>query len=119
MSNPHRGEVEIRLGSRTWTMRPTHEAIVEIEEATGLGILGVYRLFLTRDIKYTEMAAVIACGLRAGGERQASERGVRQLLWEEGLDRDGLYTSIQAFLEGILRGGREPDPDLEPDQGGA
>ena len=45
MANKHRGEVEVRLGGRTWTMRPAFQALAEIEGTTGLGFAAVVKPF--------------------------------------------------------------------------
>lgn len=36
MANPHRGEVSVMLGGVAVTLRPSFEAIIEIEESVGL-----------------------------------------------------------------------------------
>lgn len=39
MSNPKRAEVEIELGTHTYTIKPTFQVMCEIEDSTGCGII--------------------------------------------------------------------------------
>ena len=110
-ANKHRGEVVIHLVDREWVMRPTHEAIAEIESATGRGILSVFRDFIERDIRFTDMSEVIAAGVRAGGESMATAAGIRELLFREGLNSERLYDSLSRFMLGMLNGGKTDADD--------
>ena len=115
-ANPHRGDVTLQVLDRQFTMRPSHEAIAEIETVTGRGILAIFRDLTTREIRFTEMAAVVAAGIRAAGEPQATVHGSMQLLYDEGLTSERLYASLTAYILNILNGGRT-DTDTDEDEG--
>ncbi len=38
MANPHRGEVDLTVGDKTYTLRLSINAMVEVEQISGLGI---------------------------------------------------------------------------------
>ena len=116
--NPHRGEVTIELGGRSWVMRPTLEAIAEIDRVVGPGVGGAYRLMLSGDLKFGEMTEIIAAGIRAGGDEQATARGVAPMLFEEGMFSERLMRSLIEFLHSITHGGR-PLTTEEPELGEA
>lgn len=103
--NKHRGEVEITLDGRKFVMRPTFQAMVEIEAATGRGLLGLVRRISEMDFGYAEAQAVITAGLRAAGE-QATPDKVGEMVFNTGLA--AVAGPVGAFLMGALSGGGQP-----------
>lgn len=70
MSNKHRGEVEIALGGRAYTLRPTFEALVEFEEKSGLTAFEAMRDCMTNQRAPAKaIAAAFWAGIRGAWEK--------------------------------------------------
>jgi hypothetical protein len=104
-ANKHRGEVEITLDGKSFTLRPTFQAMVEIEAVLGKGLLGLVRRISEMEFGYTEAQAVITAGLRAAGEKATPEK-VGEMVFRTGLAE--LAGPIGSFLTAALSGGAEP-----------
>jgi hypothetical protein len=103
-ANPQRGEVEIELGGRRFVMRPTFQAIAEMEKQTGRGVIELLQSLSDGGLKVSELAAIITAGLKAAGEPARYDK-VGALLLEGGLE--GIVPPVGEFLIGALTGGRE------------
>ena len=111
MANPQRGDVAITLkvngADREFTMRPTFEAIAEVERATGRGLLAVARSAAAGELGLAEATAIVAAGLKAAGE-PATREAVGPMVFETGLLN--VLAPLVAFLQGAISGGRAPEP---------
>ena len=111
IANPHRGEMTIALGPpgarrRTYLLRPTFQAMAEIEGATGLGLDRLAQRFLAGDFAVSEVAAVIAAGLKAAdGPDDPDEVGA--LIFHRGVL--ACCQPAAAFVIGALAGGAAAD----------
>ncbi|MCH9020470.1 MAG: gene transfer agent family protein [Proteobacteria bacterium] len=65
MANKHRGEVDIILLGRFWTLRPTFGALAGIEDATDLGLAAVVQRFASGAFGIADVAIVLREGMRA------------------------------------------------------
>ena len=114
--NPHRGKVEIALrppggGCGTFILRPTWQALAEIEERTGRGLYALARSFLEDDFAFRDVAAVIAAGLKAAGGPSGPEE-VAELVFRTGVRaRCG---PAAALLARALGGDGEDGPGEAP-----
>ncbi len=66
-ANEFRGDVSLTLGERTLTLRPTYEAMAQIETEMGMGLLALVRQFAHQDIGVLQLACVIHLAAKAGG----------------------------------------------------
>lgn len=73
MSNPHKRELQVILGKKTYTMKPTLEAVVQLEDELGRGLLDVLSTMgaARRDgalgaLKVKEIASVLRWGVWGG-----------------------------------------------------
>ncbi len=96
MTNAARGEVELRLGDETYTLRPTFAALCAIESELGRGILKIADDMANRQICIKDMASIIAVTARAAGH-QVDEAGIG-----DGILQVGLISVIPAVLD-LLR----------------
>lgn len=68
MANRHRGEIEVELGGRNYTLCLTLGALAEIEHAYGgEDLLAIAERFEQGNIRATDAIRVIGAGLRGGG----------------------------------------------------
>jgi hypothetical protein len=90
-ANPERGEHLLSLQGREYRLRPSHSAIVAIEEKTGKSVLGLVRLGNTGDLPLKQIAIVAAELIRAGADegdsftRSVNADRIGELIFEHGL----------------------------------
>lgn len=107
-ANAAAGEVEIRLAGRTYVLRPTFEAIVELERETGMGLIRLMSMFNAGDYGLSLLAATITAGLHGAGE-SAKPAAVAEMVFKTGIADPALVLSVTQFLLNAAQGGREPD----------
>ena len=114
MANEQRGEVELKLGDETYTLRPTFEALCAIEAWLGAGVLEIAERMAARRIGFREVAAIIFETAKAGGHK-LDEPKVGEAIREVGL------LAVIAPILGLLRRawagpaeGNAPSPPIEP-----
>ncbi len=117
--NPNSGEVEVELDGRSFTMRPSFRALMEIEAATGTNIMTLVRRFAAKSFGIGDVAAIVTAGLKAAGE-PASRDKVGELVFKTGLLK--VATPAGEFLWNSLGTGREgaepetPGPETPADE---
>lgn len=117
-ANPHRGEVAVTIGDREVVLRPTFEAMAEIETVLGQGLVPLTRRFAQSDYGARDVAAVLLAGANAvlrPGEKLKPE-DVRKAVADAGLF--AFVGPIVAFLTNCLTGGAKRE-ETEPGEGKA
>lgn len=110
-ANPHRGEASILLSSvdrpdgETYTLRPSMEAVVEVEEALGKNLVGVAAYVARLQPTTMEWARILRPFLKAGGT-DLSEKQVAEMVVATGVMN--ITEPLSKVLEHALTGGREP-----------
>ena len=87
MANKQRGEVEVELGGKTWTMRPTFQSLCEIEDRTGVGITTLARRCYEGEFGVGPITAVLWAGIRAAHDDGPDYDEVGRLIVKEGISR--------------------------------
>ena len=67
MTNPLKGQIEVKLGSETYKCRLTMNAIMEIEDACNCGIIKLATKMAEADIRMSEIINVLHPAIRGGG----------------------------------------------------
>lgn len=113
MANKQRGEVTIVLSGREYTLRPTFDALCQIEDMLHKTILEVVSDLQDQKISVRALAVIAHAGIRAvEGDKAPTISQLGEAIVSEGLMRamtgvnnhEGLLTFL---LNGIL-GGEEP-----------
>jgi hypothetical protein len=104
MTNKTRGEAEIALDGKTYTLRLSFQALCRIEEGTGLRIGTMLRRFAEGDLGARDMAVVIHAGMHAFDERAPSLDEVGRMVVDEGIA--ALAAPVGAFLANAISGNR-------------
>ena len=104
MANKHRGEAAIHIGDRTYTLRPTFTALVEIEERTGMGLIELAQCFFDQKVRVKDVVSVIFAGIRAAENDWPEEDVVANAVVENGLAN--VIEPVGAFLADALAGGQ-------------
>ena len=100
MANDERGEITVTLGGVEYTLRPTFEALAEMESQSGIGVLPLARRFMTQDWGVRDLAAVLAPAITAGGGKIPDNLG--QLIIAAGPLR--VAATVARFLSDALVG---------------
>jgi len=101
MVNKVRGEVEVILDGKTYTMVPSFQAMCEIEAVTGLGIVALARRYQSLNFGISDAAAIVTAAIKAGGE-DAEVQKVGAMIAKSGLEN--FATPIAEFLQMALGG---------------
>lgn len=108
--NRQRGEIEISLGGKAYILRPTFEAIAELESKLGIGINGLCTKVLENKHGMREVAALIHCGIVGGGEKKLSLNQVGELVRRDGYQK---FNGIAITFLHECMVGEVPDPQAE------
>lgn len=111
MANKERGDVAIMLDGKEYTLRPSMEAIAEIEADLDLGIFGVAYRIRNRQAGLRDIQSIVLRGIKAAGEKPPTD--LPKTLGKEGLGK--LLTPISLFVGNAISGGQAGDGD--EDQG--
>jgi hypothetical protein len=106
-ANPHRGEVPVVLGGRERVLRPTFQALAEIESKTGKTLQQLIALGMGAALGLSDTTAIITAGLRGAGE-SVLEPAVGPEIVEAGLQ--SMIAPAAKFVLFGLTGGRDPEP---------
>jgi hypothetical protein len=115
-ANAARGEHEIELAGRKYRLRPSHEAIEAIEQATGHALLALVRLANGSELKVRELGIIGAELIRAGAEDEltksvASEK-IGEMIYEQGVI--GATMRFLLCLSDAASGGRTASGEAKP-----
>lgn len=110
-ANPHRGEVKVDLAGREIVLRPTFEAMAEIETVLGERLVPITRRVGANNYGAMDFLAIILAagnaGLRAGEKLQPD--AVKNAIAEKGLV--AFATPVSTFLANCLTGGAKKTDD--------
>jgi hypothetical protein len=84
MTNPLKGQIEVTLGSKTYTARLTVDAIIKIETAVGCGIIKLAQKMGDADIRITDLITVLLHSLRGGGN-DVQEKDINKIIQNVGI----------------------------------
>ncbi len=113
MANLQRGEIPIKLDGVEYTLRPTFNAICEIESRTGLGIAQLILKAESGNTTLKDVVYIIWAGIKAHDKRlQLSFDETLDLIQEETfasvlLQKHEDENVIANFLLNCITGGRE------------
>jgi hypothetical protein len=104
MANEPRGEIDVVLNGETFTLRPTFEALCQIEAALGRGAIEIVERMEQHRFGVRDAATIIAATANAAGHR-VSEAEIGAKLMHEPLAR--VCIELLAFLIAAISGGTE------------
>lgn len=106
MTNTPRGDIAITLDKQDYLIRPTFQALCEIEAATGKPILSLAEIMADGKITLTEMAAIIEAGIKAGSYVSVNKEVIGKEMLKMGIT--GVLAVISNFLHIALTGETAP-----------
>lgn len=99
--NAHRGEVNVSLGGTEYVLRPTFNALSEMERLTGMGLIPLTMRFARMEFTLTDIRTVLSQAIKAGGGTVPENLGA--LILEETPRK--LAPVIAEFLSEAIAGG--------------
>lgn len=112
-ANQQRGDVEIILEKQKFVMRPTFEAMIQIENETGLGMVELTLLALQGRLGLRQVTSIVAAGLKATGN-PATNENIGPKIFRTGIMN--VSPSVNDFLNNALHGGEKPGEAEAADQ---
>src|SRR6185369_347186 len=109
MANPHRGEVKITLAGQEYTLRPTFDALAQIENDLGMGMAGVTARFFSRTHGFREIESIVRNGIIGAGGQPPKD--LRDLLVKDGITK--ISSPVIVFVSNAILGDREVEPSGE------
>jgi len=84
MANPMKGQIKLKLGDKEYNARLTIDAIMQIEDAVGCGIIKLATKMADADIRMSDVVAVLLHALRGGG-KDLQESDVKKIVQKTGI----------------------------------
>lgn len=109
-ANANRGEHSLTLAGKTYRLRPSYAAVVEIEEQLGRSAMELLRAANTMTLNFTDQGVIAAELIRAGAEegddltRNVSAERIGELIFEEGTAN--ALVALTVVLASAVTGGR-------------
>lgn len=115
-ANAERGEHSLRIGGKSYRLRPSYAAIKAAEEKTGQSLLALIRKGQFGDIPLEKLGAIAAEFIRAGAEDDLTKgvngERIAELIYEEGVPH--VMARITVVLLDAASGGRTASGELKP-----
>jgi hypothetical protein len=113
-SNPERGDVEIELGGQKFVMRPTFEAMVQMEQATGIGMLDLALRAGGGTLGISETTHIICAGITAATGNRATFDKFGPMVFKKGIM--STIKPVADLMANALSGGEKPGEDQAAEQ---
>ena len=116
MPNKQRGETEVKLGDRTYTMRPGFQMLSELEDRfSGEGILQTIQRLQTLRYGIRDIAFIVYAGIReALGDEAPSYEWVGQKIAEQGIM--SVFDKVTDMLWHVINEGPKPSKKKDRSQ---
>lgn len=102
MTNPFRGELEVKLGNQTYKTRLTVDACIRIETALNMSLVKLATRLSEGDLMLSEISVILSSAIKGGGNNVTQEQ-VNKIIYESGLS-EGLRCCGEV-LANVLSGG--------------
>ena len=112
MTNPLKGEIEVKLGSQTYKARLTIDAIVSIEQAVGCGIIKLATKMSNGDISVHDAVSVLTPALRGGGN-DVTDKDVKKIMQDVGITQS-IQVVAQLLTQTLTAGMEDDDEEKKP-----
>lgn len=95
-------DISIRLGAKTYHLRPTFGAMREIEAKTESSCATLLNLLARSELHASEMALVVYFGMVEAGEKPTDPEAVGKRLFEAGTGSQDIRDAVAAYLGELL-----------------
>lgn len=112
MTNPFRGELQLKLGSKTYKSRMTVDGCMQAEAACGCSLVKIATKLSEGDLTVLDITNVLTPALKGGGN-DVDHTKVAKMVYEAGL-ADGMRVCGEV-LANVLTAGQASDDNSEED----
>ncbi len=107
MANPQRGEIEVNIAGKPYTLCLTLGALAELEHAfASESLIQVIERFQTGNVRAGDLIKILKAGLKGGGH-DISEEDVAHMKFEGGLE--ATIAIVAQLLNATFAVGNEQD----------
>ena len=110
MTNPFRGEKEVKLGNKTYKTRLTVDSLIKLEQNTGQSLIRLTSRLSEGSLTLTDIASIITPAIRGGGA-DIKQDEVIGIIYQSGI-AEGIRVCGE-LLANVLAGGQEDDEKKE------
>ena len=110
MTNPFRGEKEVKLENKTYKTRLTVDSLIRLEQTTGQSLIKLTQRLSEGSLTLSDIASIITTAIRGGGA-DIKEDEVIKIIYQSGV-ADGIRVCGE-LLANVLAGGQEDDEKKE------
>lgn len=104
MANRYRGEVDIMLGGKQYTMRPTFAALAEIEHRLGKPITDIAIMQGgAATFGIGELATIVQCGIKGAGQEPPNMNDIGEAIASVGVMKFARMFAIGEKESAIIR----------------
>lgn len=107
--NPYRDEFALTLSGKTFRLRPTFEALAEMEGETGVELLALATRLSGGKVSLKLASAVIAAGIRGAGGSVPRDLG--ELALKEGIV--SVLQQLSCWLAGVFAGDKDAPAEVD------
>lgn len=100
MHNVHRGEITIKFTKQSLTLRPTFQALCEIESVLGQSLIKTILEFEQEQLRLVAIMTIIKAGVKAYDGTILTDEQVSVLIQEKGLFN--IMSDIIKFLSNAI-----------------
>jgi len=112
MANPFRGELQVKLGDKTYKTRMTVDGCMQAEAACGTSLVRIATRLSEGDLTVMDISNVLTPALKGGGN-DVDQTKVAKIVYEAGL-AEGMRVCGE-ILANVLTAGQANDDDSEED----
>lgn len=111
------GNIPVTLGGASYSMKPSYQAMRDIEGRTDFTISELLELVIAQRLKIHEATLIVWYACQAAGEEFDSIDAVGATLFEERLTSPALRKSLAEFLTGCLYAPKEAKKKFDEEIG--
>ena len=112
MVNPFRGELQVKLGDKTYKTRMTVDGCIQAEMACNASLVKIATKLAEGDLTVMDISNVLTPALKGGGN-DVDNTKVAQIVYEAGM-ADGMRV-VGEVLSNVLTAGKADEDDDEED----
>ena len=112
MANPFRGELQVKLGDKTYKTRMTVDGCMQAEAGCGTSLVRIATRLSEGDLTVMDISNVLTPALKGGGN-DVDQTKVAKIVYEAGL-AEGMRVCGE-ILANVLTAGQANDDDSEED----
>ena len=109
MTNPFKGELEVKLGNQKFKTRLTIDACIRIEQALNTSLVKIATRLTDGDLTISDITSILTPAIRGGGNN-LSHKEITEMVFQNGMV-EGLRVCGEILTNVLTGGAVTPDGD--------